>query len=502
MAKNHKTKTGKQRSRRSPRPPTRAFLLCRGFAVWALIFAAAIIFTQALRAPASGIFFWFIFLLPGAMLLYLLTARAALKVFMLSEKAVVEKNAPFDYEFRIINESPLPYPFADAYISLPLENSVRCARRSVRMALSPLSTYHLQNRVTFRYRGTYEIGVDCIYVYDFFRLFGLRVDIDNLIPVYVTPRRMIAEQSESAALSDVAESNRKSNSSYDKLEVSDVRDYRMGDSLKSVHWKLSSKADDLIVRDYNSGETKTVYIFCDLSARFPDRPPSAIPDEEPFPVRVANLYAKNRARIQRASARSAARREAKRTGIPLPPNDEAKQAAAETDPHALIDDRFYDDMNEFVADGVVELTIATVIRELEQGNHCMLLWFDRRAPGGTYEQMLHSQEDLEQIWRSFSTAPLAAPDDIVTKLSTVLRETQSARQIFVTAHLDTELVNALCLLPGLGADAAVGSAEVLHYNPIERYANLADRRHYLDLCAARLAEQGIRYHEVRELQQA
>lgn len=499
-AKASEQKPRKPRSVRLPRAPKRAFILCRGLIVWVLVFAAAILFTQALRAPASGIFFWFVLLLPPAMLLYLLTARAALKVFMISEKATVEKNAPFEYEFRIINEGPLPYPFTDAYVSLPLENRVRCSRRAVRMALSPFSTYHLKNRITFRYRGTYEIGVDCIYVYDFFGLFGLRVDFGNFTPVYVTPRRLMAGQSEAAALSDVAESNRKSRSSYDNLEVSDVRDYRMGDPLKSVHWKLSSKADDLIVRDYHSGETKTVYVFCDLAARFPDCPPSIALDEEPAARKLARVADSIRTRINGVAERAAARRAARKTGIPSDIPADKHTAVEDTDPHTLAADAFYEDMNEFAADGVVELTAATVIRELEQGNRCMLLWFDRRSARGAYGQMMHAPEDLEQIWRSFATAPLAPADDIVTRLSAMLRETQSARQIFVTASLDPRMVDAFCALPGLGIDAAVGSVEVLLYNPIERYANPIERRRYLDLCAARLAEQGIRFREVRGLQ--
>ena len=107
---------------------------------------------------------------------------------------------------------------------------------------------------------------------------------------------------------------------------------------------------------------------------------------------------------------------------------------------------------------------------------------------------------LLSIGSSGHPAPLAPADDIVTRLSAMLRETQSARQIFVTASLDPRMVDAFCALPGLGIDAAVGSVEVLLYNPIERYANPIERRRYLDLCAARLAEQGIRFREVRGLQ--
>ena len=40
----------------------------------------------------------------------------------------------------------------------------------------------------------------------------------------------------------------------------------MGDSLKSIHWKLSSKAEELQVKDYNTNNDRHTYIFVDLSA--------------------------------------------------------------------------------------------------------------------------------------------------------------------------------------------------------------------------------------------
>ena len=158
--------------------PRRAFIVCRGLGGWGVAAAAALVFTQALRSPASTMIFTFVLTLPVFMALYLLAARAALKIYLVADDTTIEKNLPFNYEIRIINESPLPYPFADAYVSLPQENHVRCTERALRMAISPLSTYRLQNRVTFAYRGTYAIGVSCVYVYDFFRLFGIRVDFD------------------------------------------------------------------------------------------------------------------------------------------------------------------------------------------------------------------------------------------------------------------------------------------------------------------------------------
>lgn len=155
----------------------------------------------------------------------------------------------------------------------------------------------------------------------------------------------------------------------------------------------------------------------------------------------------------------------------------------------------YEDMNEFAADGVVELTVATVLRELEQGSRVVLLWYDDRARHGAFVETLDSPEDFELIWKIFSTAPLCAPTDAVTRLPSILSEIGSAKQIFVTAYLDSAALSDFCALPGLADSAASGSAELLFYNPKSRYANPEARRQYLEQCEARLAESGILYRE-------
>ena len=49
----------------------------------------------------------------------------------------------------------------------------------------------------------------------------------------------------------------------DKSRVTSIREYREGDSVKSIHWKLSAKKDFPIIKNYeNSGDTHAI-IFID-----------------------------------------------------------------------------------------------------------------------------------------------------------------------------------------------------------------------------------------------
>ena len=515
-----------------------AFTVTHRFSSYIVLFIVALVFTQALLSKVSNIFFWFVFLLPVVLLVYVLLAKHALSVSMISDSVTTEKNTPYTYEFRIDNHSPLALPFIDAQVSIPQSNSVRCTERTVRLSMAPMTHYHMKNTVSFRFRGTYDIGVKCFYVYDFFRLFRVRVDVESLTTVYVLPRRLTLDETSAHSVSDDTARTVRSPLVVDKLEVSDIRDYRNGDSLKSIHWKLSSKSETFIVKDYNTGTSNQTVVFCDMTPHFPDEPPKkkgATGEGEPVDLkslspaeRKAAKKAARKARKEKAKAEADRRKKNKRikeTKDTHAISDEALQArldqrtavaekldakngdadainaavnaAAEAAPvetvdvHELAKPAYYEDMNEYLADGVVELTIATVLAELRKGHEVLLLWFDRRSDTGVFAYSLRGADEFESIYHLFATAPLCAPERKVTSLTAMISDIQSAKQMFVVATMDTAMLTDLCGLPGVSDAGSFGSAEVVLYNPEERFRNPRDRANYLEGCREQLAANGL-----------
>ena len=464
------------------------------------ILGAVLIFTQALNNAFSHILFIFLVFLLPVLFLYMLTAKMSLSVYMMTDAATVEKHQPYEYHFRVNNNSIFAYPFVEAQMWLPQANSVRCTMRTVRLALAPFSSYDVGNEVRFRFRGTYDIGVKCFYVYDFFRLMRVRVDVENYNQVYVLPRKLNLDEAAAQAISDSVARTVRSPISYDRLEVSDIRDYRMGDSLKSIHWKLSSKSEQMIVKEYNTGTANITNVYCDLARTFPDTPPKPVTLEE-----LTRKQEKAQRKAEKRKIKSAVAA-AKDQGIKLTREQkdamrEELRAAAEQarmdalperqEEHLLAKDVYYEDMNEYLADGVVELTVAVLLEEFRNGKIVNLMWFDRRSEAGAYCVTLHGKEDFELIFREFATAPLCAPEDTVARLCAMAAETQSTKQIFVTGAIDRASVSALCSIPGMTEGATFGSSQVMLYNPEERFANRAQRLRYIEGCRGQLAENGL-----------
>jgi hypothetical protein len=509
-----------------------AFTVTPRFSTYLILLGVALVFTQALLSKVSNIFFWFVFLLPAVLLVYTLMAKSALSASMLCDGVTTEKNTPYTYEFSVDNHSILAIPFVEAVVSIPQSNAVRCSQRSVRLSMAPLTGYHMKNTVSFRFRGTYEIGVECFYVYDFFRVFRARVDVESLTTVYVLPRRLNLDDTEAHSVSDDTARTVRSPLVVDKLEVSDIRDYRNGDSLKSIHWKLSSKSETFIVKDYNTGTSNQTVVFCDLTPHFPDEEPKK---KEETPEETAKgkkkLTRKERKAEKKAKKEEAAlaadrKRKSKRvkeTSDTAALTDEALQARLDqraavvesldaknggkdadapdapvtvevedaVDVHALAQPVFYEDMNEYLADGVVELTIASVLAELRRGHEVLLLWFDRRSDTGVFGYPLRGIDEFENIYHLFATAPLCAPDKKVTSLTAMVSDIQSAKQMFVVSSMDTATVTDLSNLPGVSDAGSFGSAEVALYNPEERFRYPRERALYLEGCREQLSQSGL-----------
>lgn len=534
----------------------------KGTILYAGLLLFALIFTQALRSPASALLFWFLMLYPIPALVYVLLGKPGIQVYMDAEITRVEKMTPVTYEIRIVNALPFCYPFLEAVLWLPRADGVRCARQNVRLSLIPFGSYSLRRETVFQYRGTYRIGTQCLYVSDFLQLFTVRCDVEIYNDVLVYPRRLKMERATQTSATDIPNDNAAVVFSTEKAEIGNIREYIPGDTLKSIHWKLSSKLqENLMVKEFNTNTSRSVYVLVDFSAPIPletfedpeeikkrekeQRKAEKAAKRKQRHVRLRNksmvdvmeqaktlrqkkrmrrgmsdigaadasaiddwiaetaephFFAKLKVKLTRKSheqTEDAQRDVVESTELPEAGTAVRAQTISAEDAASLaIGGRIHadavSDMEEYCADGVVEIALAVIQNELRQGNVVTLVWNDRRAEKGVCAAQLTCPEDLTEVFDQFATTPPCDATKSIRELLSVIHEPMNITLRVCTSHLDPLSLGEYCMIPSLYGGAGNSCvAEICLFSPEERYENPSLRREYVEMSRITLAKEGV-----------
>lgn len=531
-----------------------------GAALYFVLYVYALLMTQLLRNSVSAVFFWFMVIAAPLSFFIMLLGRAAIQIYVMTDKNQTEKLSPVEYEIRVINASPLPYPYIEVIMSKPRMDGVRCLHQRLMLSLIPFGGYSVKNTVYFRYRGLYEIGVHEIYICDPLRIFKMRVDIDNFSNVTVYPRKLELELEASSAVSDIPSPFVRTFDSRDKSEISNIREYRMGDTMKSIHWKLSSKSEELQVKDYNTNDDRHTYIFVDLAK--PTPPPEVKRDNAKKELRElekeqsdgifsslslskenksAHKYRRRRRRantakdietiemidalISETSGRGAGRKKdeldkifedenklsademiAKLSGIIGNDTEDATEddlILAKKAWGGIVRDEFEDEIPDFCADGVIEIAVAEMSRELKRANRCTVVWYDKRSDSGYYAVDMRDFGTFDDTYLKFSSAAVVSEENQICDLCGIISESVNVTIKIVTPNVDPASVARYCAVPTVFGGAGTGChTEVLFFNPTDKYVSPAERIDYCEGVRLELRRNGIALSEIIETQQS
>ena len=138
------------------------------------------------------------------------------------------------------------------------------AAQEISVAAPPFSKRSFRSMVKCAHRGDYEVGISRIAAGDIFGLFAFsRKYGKKLMRIEVCPRASELAEMELKA-SDIGPEFR-SRASEDNASPSDIRKWQDGDELKKVHWKLSLRKHELMVRTFEESARPDTLILPDLS---------------------------------------------------------------------------------------------------------------------------------------------------------------------------------------------------------------------------------------------
>jgi uncharacterized protein (DUF58 family) len=123
---------------------------------------------------------------------------------------------------------------------------------------------HLVN-YTCKYRGQYTVGVDYIKMFDILKLFKLKKQVKSYDFIIAYPKTFPIGSFPVKVELTMKEDVKRAAIMDDYYTVADIRKYVPSDSLKKVHWKLSAKRNELLVKRYQASGNNAVAAVLDMT---------------------------------------------------------------------------------------------------------------------------------------------------------------------------------------------------------------------------------------------
>jgi hypothetical protein len=165
--------------------------------------------------------------------------------------------------------NPTIFPISDLKIYMTVKNGFSMKEYSKELSMSMDS--HSNHRVTCylqsEFTGNLTICLKGIRSYDYLKLFSLKRKLRDEIKVAVLPdfyeidENYISNKNNMIVESDYYSSTKIGD---DHSEVFAVREYREGDRPQQIHWKLSRKHNQLMIKEFSEPLNCSVLIFIDF----------------------------------------------------------------------------------------------------------------------------------------------------------------------------------------------------------------------------------------------
>ena len=134
------------------------------------------------------------------------------------------------------------------------------------LTLAPKADNKLGFDMDMPHIGVYEIGIDSMKLYDLFGIFKSNVDINGRTEVYVMPRIFPVEELVNNELEKDESPRDRSTAVVGGSDYMGTREYTVGDSMKNIHWKQSSKAQGYMTKVYESSKEMDFSVILDFTS--------------------------------------------------------------------------------------------------------------------------------------------------------------------------------------------------------------------------------------------
>lgn len=230
--------------------------------IYLLAVTACLIFSMAYRSKLSAILLAVVLIYPVLALVTCIATLFLIRAGFVERRQLFEKNREFEYWLYLKSLSPFGYAPTELICTLPDPDTGLFGTKKIYASISPFGKCRISATGLHRYRGCYSAEIKRISVFDPLRIIKVSRKYGEKTTMIFLPRKI--------RLGDLINVSANEQNSAparlitgEKEDFSHVRDYNTGDNIQLVHWKLTAKQDELMIKQFDEIADRRALILCD-----------------------------------------------------------------------------------------------------------------------------------------------------------------------------------------------------------------------------------------------
>lgn len=168
-----------------------------------------------------------------------------------------------DITYLVYNRSPflIPYIIIDSKVHSTLSRH----ESKLATSLAGGDSYRHNETINLSKRGFFDLGEIEVTISDIFRIFKFKKKISSQASLLVYPKIIELSSFTTSSSQHQGELVSRDGKFEDRSRINTLRDYVEGDNIKSIHWKLTAKKDEPIIKIFDNRVDSSIAVFLDNS---------------------------------------------------------------------------------------------------------------------------------------------------------------------------------------------------------------------------------------------
>ncbi len=241
-------------------------------AIYIILFISSLLFYILFVGKLSFYIFSFFLLTPIILRVLLEISKKSVHITFLKNKQFSGRNDKIPVILKIENRGFLPIPnclISIAYTTL-VDNTTEILK--INSPIFPKNAQYLTLNISAQHYGTINFRISEIKIIDMLRLSKTKVPISKqdifvsqmktiVVPNYEELENNISNYTNLDIESDNYSKNKKGD---DPSEIFNIREYTAGDKISRIHWNLTAKQDEIMIKDCSMPIANSIVIIVNL----------------------------------------------------------------------------------------------------------------------------------------------------------------------------------------------------------------------------------------------